>query len=315
MQGGNAHALARHRFPEPRRAEPADLRRPRVADRRRHGDHRRRRHRHRAGHTRRLSRRLGRPGDHARHRCLARPAGAGLRDLPGDDGRPQHVEHRHHPRRGLLDALRPRDPRRGAEPARARIRQAGRDRRRQPHAGDPAPHSAERAELDDGAGQPDDRRRDHRRGVAVLSRRRRAAAGAGLGLDAGRRPLDADGRRLVADRSFPASASCWSCWRRSCSATGCASASTRNCATCSAGRSDGPSAPRYPTCRRITSRLAAPASSRPSTASASPWTKARRSASSASRAAARPRPACRSSACCRRRRGSSAAASSSPART
>ena len=30
----------------------------------------------------------------------------------------------------LLDALRPGDPRRGAEPARARVRQAGRDRRR-----------------------------------------------------------------------------------------------------------------------------------------------------------------------------------------
>ena len=67
---------------------------------------------------------------HARDRRLAGAAGARVRDLPGDDGRAQHVEHHHHPRRGLLDALRPGDPRRGAEPARARVRQAGRDRRR-----------------------------------------------------------------------------------------------------------------------------------------------------------------------------------------
>src|SRR5206468_69378 len=40
---------------------------------------------------------------------------------------------------------------------------------------------------------------DHRRSVAVLSRGRRAAAGAGLGLDAGRRSVDADGGQLVAD--------------------------------------------------------------------------------------------------------------------
>ena len=82
------------------------------------------------GHPGRLSRRLGGSGDHARDRRLAGAAGAGLRDLPRDDGRPQHVEHHHHPRRGVLDALRPGDPRRGAEPARARVRQAGRDRRR-----------------------------------------------------------------------------------------------------------------------------------------------------------------------------------------
>ena len=125
------------------------------------------------------------------------------------------------------------------EPARARVRQAGRDRRRLEHARDPAPHPAECAQFGDGAGQPDDRRRDHRRGVAVVSRCRGAAAAAGLGLDAGRRPLDADGRRLVADRLPRPRASCWSCWRRSCWATGCASASTRNCATCSGGRRYG----------------------------------------------------------------------------
>ena len=44
--------------------------------------------------------------------------------------RPQHVEHRHHPGAGLLDPLCAGHPRRGAELARARVRQAGRDRRR-----------------------------------------------------------------------------------------------------------------------------------------------------------------------------------------
>src|SRR5712691_3934234 len=50
----------------------------------------------------------------ARDRRLAGAAGAGLRDLPGDDGRPQHVEHRHHPGARLLDPLRKGDPGRGA---------------------------------------------------------------------------------------------------------------------------------------------------------------------------------------------------------
>ena len=70
---GRQHArAARHRLPGPRRPEPADLRRARVADRRRDGHHRGRQHRHHAGHPRRLSRRLGRPGHHARDRRLAR---------------------------------------------------------------------------------------------------------------------------------------------------------------------------------------------------------------------------------------------------
>ena len=37
---------------------------------------------------------------------LALPA-HGFRDLPGDDGRPQHVEHRHHPRRGVIGRAMP----------------------------------------------------------------------------------------------------------------------------------------------------------------------------------------------------------------
>ena len=41
-----------------------------------------------------------------------------------------------------LDPLRAGHPRRGLEPARARVRQAGRDRRREPDPGDPAPHPA-----------------------------------------------------------------------------------------------------------------------------------------------------------------------------
>ena len=112
---------------------------------------------------------------------------------------------------GLLDALRPGDPRRGAEPARARVRQVGRDRRRQPSLRVILRHILPNvmnstmvlASLTIGV-------------VIIaeaslsLPRRRGAAAAAGLGLDAGRRPLDADGRRLVADRSSPACASCWS---------------------------------------------------------------------------------------------------------
>src|SRR5262252_709634 len=68
----------------------------------------------------RVSRRLGRPGDHAGDRRLARPSRPGLCDLSGDDGRPQHVEHRPDTRSRLLDPLCPRDPRRSTQSARAR---------------------------------------------------------------------------------------------------------------------------------------------------------------------------------------------------
>ena len=68
------------------------------------------------------------------------------------------------------------------EPARARVRQARRDRRRFANADHPAPHPAQCDELGDGAGQPDDRRRHHRRGVAVAfsgsACRRRSRPGA-----------------------------------------------------------------------------------------------------------------------------------------
>ncbi len=136
MPGGSTHCAARHRFPVPRRAEPADLRRPGVADRRRDRDHRRRQHRHRAGHPRRLSRRLGRPGDHARHRRLARFAGPGLRasfwrrwsapacgTSSSSSGCVYWTRYARVIRGEVL------------EPARARVRQAGRDRRRQPRPG------------------------------------------------------------------------------------------------------------------------------------------------------------------------------------
>ena len=64
--------------------------------------------------------------DHARHRCLACPAGPGLRHFSGDDGGPEYVEHHHHPGPRLLDPVRSGDPGRGAQPAGARVRQAGR---------------------------------------------------------------------------------------------------------------------------------------------------------------------------------------------
>src|ERR1051325_10159756 len=67
---------------------------------------RRRHHRHDAWPDRRLSRRLGRSGRDAADRYLAGAAVADLRDLSRGDRRPQHVEHRHHPRRRLLDAIR-----------------------------------------------------------------------------------------------------------------------------------------------------------------------------------------------------------------
>ena len=112
-----------------------------------HRGHFRRGPRHLARHPLGLSRRLGRSGHHAGHRHLARPAGADLRDLPRGDRRPQHVEHRDHPRDHLLDPLRAGDPRRGAVVEGARVRPP-RDRRRlfqiDDHA---APHPAQHHQL------------------------------------------------------------------------------------------------------------------------------------------------------------------------
>ena len=58
------------------------------------------------------------------------------------------------------------------------------------HPGDPPAHPAQRAELDDGARQPDDRRRDHRRSLAVAfsasACRRRSRPGARCWPTAGR---------------------------------------------------------------------------------------------------------------------------------
>ena len=71
--------------------------------------------------------------------------------------------------------------------ARAGVREAGRDRRRQQAARDQAAHPAERHEHGDGAGEPHRRRRHHRRGVAELSRRRRAAARSPPGASCSRR--------------------------------------------------------------------------------------------------------------------------------
>jgi hypothetical protein len=101
---------------------------------------------------------------------------------------PQHVEYRHYPRAGLLDPLHPCYPRRGAEPARARVRQARRDRWRLADADHPSPHPAQCDELGNGAGEPDDRRRHYRRGVFELSRDWRPGAAAGLAVGLPRSP-------------------------------------------------------------------------------------------------------------------------------
>src|SRR5205085_5627214 len=61
-------------------------------------------------------------------------------------------------------------------------------------------YSAERAQFRRRAGDADARGRDHHRGDAVLPRRGRAAAAAGLGADAIRWQAGPDGRLLVADR-------------------------------------------------------------------------------------------------------------------
>ena len=58
----------------------------------------------------------------------------------------------------------------------------------------------------------------------------------------------ADGRSMlmVGDwwlTDFPGLASCWSCWRPSCSATGCASASIRSSGICDGLPDQGPAAP------------------------------------------------------------------------
>ena len=83
---------------------------------------------------------------------------------------------------GLLDALCAHRARRGAVAEGTRIRPP-RHRRglfeMDDHA---AAHPAERGELGDRAGDADARRGDRDRGVAVLPRRRRATAAAGLGL-------------------------------------------------------------------------------------------------------------------------------------
>jgi hypothetical protein len=62
-------------------------------------------------------------------------------------------------------------------------------------------HPAERDQLGHRAGHPDDRGRDHLRGVAVVPRRGRAAAEAGVGPHARRRQEGDDGGLLVAHRA------------------------------------------------------------------------------------------------------------------
>src|SRR5262249_27909747 len=192
---------SRDRPPRPRRPLAAHLRLADLGGRRSHGHHRGRRRRHCARHHLRLSRGLGRSGHHANHRRLARPARAHARDLPGGHRRAGHLQHHHHPRHCVVDPLRPRHPWRGALDPRARLRAPG--RRGGPlGGGDHAPtHAAQRDPLRDRAGHPAARPGDHRRGRALIPRRRRAAASSGVGIDARGRQEGPDGGLLVADRA------------------------------------------------------------------------------------------------------------------
>src|SRR5215471_7146128 len=108
--GGERGAPARHRSRGTRRALAPDLRRPRLHGGGVHRGHRGGHPRHGPRHCLRLSRGLGRPGDHAGDGHLARLTRAHLRHLPRRGGRPERDEHRHHPGCGVLDALRKGDP-------------------------------------------------------------------------------------------------------------------------------------------------------------------------------------------------------------
>src|SRR2546429_4556761 len=84
--------------------------------------------------------------------------------------RSERDEHRDHPRRGVLDALRPRDTRRGAVAARARFRAAG-------HRGGvlevddhASPHPAQRAQLRHRPRHADARRRSEEHTSELQSR-------------------------------------------------------------------------------------------------------------------------------------------------
>ena len=199
---------ARHRPARPRCAVAADFRRAGVDGGRVHRGDLRRRRRHRARH---LSGYLGGWVDQVIMRLtdtwLALPAltfAIFLAAIVGPSMWNIVIILGDH----LLDPLCPRDPRRGALVEGTGVRPAG-DRRRLLEMDDhAAPHPAQRHQLRGRARHPDARRGDHRRGDAVVPRRRRAAAGAGLGPDAVRRQAGPDGRLLVADRVSRAAASC-----------------------------------------------------------------------------------------------------------
>src|SRR2546426_3105299 len=154
---------------------------------------------HRSRHHLRLSRPLGRSGHYAAHRYLARPARTHLRDLPGRHRGAERQQHHHHSGRRLLDTLRARHSRGGALREGAGFRAPGRRGRLLEVDDHASPHPAQRRQLRHRAGDAAARRGDHHRGRALLPRRRRASAPAGVGVDAGRRQERADGGLLVAD--------------------------------------------------------------------------------------------------------------------
>ncbi len=165
--------------------------------------------------------------DHAAHRrrtvAAADPRRDRARRRAGHELRQRHPRHR----AAAVAALRAADPRRDAGAARARLRGAGARSRTAPHTRIIMRHILPNVDADAArAGHAAGRLRRAARIDAELSRRRHPAVHAGVGPDDRRRP-HRDRDRVVGRRCGPASRSCCSCCPPTCSATGCAIASTR----------------------------------------------------------------------------------------
>src|SRR5438093_700333 len=202
VSGRDARHPARHRLSRPRRAEPAAVRGPHLADRRAHRHALRGRDRHRARRPGRLYGPVVGRDHHADHRRLADLALAGLRDPPVERPRAGSVERGAHPRARVLESVLARRPRRGADAPRARFRQARGDQRHRQAHDHLAAFDPERDEHRHGALQPSGRGGGDHRGIVELPGRRRSAPRAVVGSHDGAGTRIVDGRKVVA-RDLP----------------------------------------------------------------------------------------------------------------